>query len=68
MITGLLDTNILVDILRGYPPAISWLSGQSALAITPIIWLEILDGVTDTASLIRPHSYGQLNCYAVFLK
>ena len=44
---GLLDTAIVVDLLRGYPPAVSWLEGQPALGLSPIVWLEILDGVTN---------------------
>lgn len=47
MVTGLLDTAIVVDLLRAYPPAASWLGGQSRLGITPIVWLEILEGSTN---------------------
>lgn len=44
---GLLDTAILVDLLRGYPPATLWLKGQPQLGVSPVVWLEILDGVTN---------------------
>ncbi len=45
--TGFLDTAIVVDLLRSYPPSHNWLSVQSRLGLTPIVWLEILDGVED---------------------
>lgn len=47
MVTGLLDTAIVVDLLRAYPPAVSWLAGQSRLGIAPIVWLEIIEGVAN---------------------
>lgn len=45
--TGLIDTAVLVDILRSHPPAIEWLRRQDALAITLVSWLEIIEGATD---------------------
>ncbi len=44
MVTGLLDTSILVDVLRGYQPAEDWLATQDQLGITQIVWLELLEG------------------------
>ena len=44
---GLLDTAIVVDLLRGYPPAVAWLEGQPPLGLSPVVWLEILNGVTN---------------------
>lgn len=44
---GLLDTAIVIDLLRGYPPAVSWLADQPPLGLSPVVWLEILDGVTN---------------------
>jgi hypothetical protein len=29
MVTGLLDTSVLVDVLRGYQPAEDWLATQA---------------------------------------
>jgi len=43
-VTGLLDTAILVDILRAYPAATTWLSGQGQLGVSPVVWLEIIEG------------------------
>ena len=44
---GLLDTAIVVDLLRGYPPAVLWLEGQSQLALNPVVWLEVLEGAAN---------------------
>lgn len=42
--TGLLDTAIVVDLLRAYPLAGEWLASQDELAISPVVWLEIIEG------------------------
>ena len=44
MATGLMDTNILVDVLRSYPLAINWLTGQRQLGVTRAVYLELLEG------------------------
>jgi len=44
MVRALLDANILVDILPNYSPAENWLANQSDLGITPVVWLEIIEG------------------------
>lgn len=53
MVTGLLDSAILIDLLRSYSPAGSWLSGQERLGVTPIVWLEIIDGAPNSRALKR---------------
>ncbi len=46
MSSGIVDTNVLIDILRKNPPAITWLADQrEPLAITPITWMEVMYGV-----------------------
>lgn len=47
MVTGLLDTAVVVDLLRSYPPSQEWLAQQSRLGIVPIVWLEIIQGAED---------------------
>lgn len=45
MVAAVLDTAIVVDLLRGFPPAVRWLGvQQDLLGITPIVWLEVLSG------------------------
>lgn len=45
MIDALLDTSIIVDILRDYAPAVDWLENNTEeLGITYYTWLEIIQG------------------------
>ncbi len=43
----LLDTNILIDVLRGQEPALLWLEQQNQSAISVITWIEVLAGCRD---------------------
>jgi predicted nucleic acid-binding protein len=47
MLKGLLDSSVLVDIIRGYPPALTWIQHQNQLGVTRFVWLELLQGATD---------------------
>lgn len=47
MVTGLLDTAVVVDLLRSYPPAHDWLARQPRLGVVPVVWLEIIQGAED---------------------
>jgi predicted nucleic acid-binding protein len=42
----LLDTDVLVDILRGFPPAVSWLANQGVqpIALPGLVAMEVLQG------------------------
>ncbi|HEX4960929.1 MAG TPA: PIN domain-containing protein [Thermoanaerobaculia bacterium] len=45
---GLLDTAIVVDILRDHPPAVSWLQAQQEpLGLSPVVWLEVIEGAAN---------------------
>jgi predicted nucleic acid-binding protein len=43
---ALIETSVVVDFLRRYTPAFTWLHTQSQqpLVITPIIWMEVISG------------------------
>ncbi len=41
---GLVDTSVIVDLLRGYQPAAAWLQGQGRLGVCRVVWIEILEG------------------------
>ena len=43
----LLDTNILIDVLRGQEPALRWLEQQPQSAISVVTWIEVLVGSRD---------------------
>jgi hypothetical protein len=40
----LLDTNILIDVLRGEPTALAWLESQHQTQISVVTWIEVLVG------------------------
>jgi hypothetical protein len=40
----LLDTNILIDVLRGEAAALAWLEQQQSPRISVITWIEVLVG------------------------
>ena len=43
---GFLDTAILVDVLRGYEPALAWSQANAhrTFAVTAITWMEVMAG------------------------
>lgn len=50
MVNSLVDTSIVVDLLRGYAPAHNWFLAQQDLAVTRAVWLEIMEGVPNRSS------------------
>jgi predicted nucleic acid-binding protein len=46
VITALIETSVIVDVIRRYLPALAWLHAQNQpeLGITPIIWMEVIAG------------------------
>jgi len=48
----LLDTNILIDVLRGEQVARAWLEQQQRPAISVITWIEVLVGCRAEEALI----------------
>jgi predicted nucleic acid-binding protein len=50
VIDAILDTSVLIDLLRGREPATRWFSalGRQRPAITPVVWMETVQGATDT--------------------
>lgn len=44
----LLDTDVMVDFLRGYPPAVQWLTNYSgAIALPGLVAMELIQGCRD---------------------
>jgi predicted nucleic acid-binding protein len=41
---GLLDTSILIDALRDYKPAKTWLRNLQDIGVSQAVWLEVIDG------------------------
>ncbi len=51
----LLDTDVAVDILRGYPPAVAWLNqlGATPLGMPGLVVMELLQGCQNKAEQQR---------------
>jgi len=50
MVNALLDTSILIDLLRQFPAAITWFTSQRDLGVSSIVWLELLQGAQNNHS------------------
>lgn len=45
LVDGLLDTVVVVDLLRGYAPASQWITSQNlTFGVTRFVWLEVVRG------------------------
>jgi predicted nucleic acid-binding protein len=46
---AILDTSVLIDLLRGFQPATAWFAGlgRQRSAITPVVWMETIQGATN---------------------
>jgi hypothetical protein len=55
----LLDTDVMIDLLRGYPPAVSWLGSveHESLALPGFVVLELLDGCSNQQETDRLLSF-----------
>lgn len=55
MVNSILDTTVLVDILRNYPRAIEWYKSihQPTLGLTPFIWMELMSGAPNKQARLR---------------
>jgi predicted nucleic acid-binding protein len=53
--TAIIDTNIFIDLLRDYPPAIEWMRINSTLelAIPSLVRMELVLGARDKADQKR---------------
>jgi predicted nucleic acid-binding protein len=54
----LLDTDVMIDLLRRYPPAIAWLEslGEEELALPGFVVMELLQGCRNKAEQERVQS------------
>mgnify|MGYP003396073742 CR=1 FL=1 len=44
MVNALIDTSVVVDLLRQYPSAEHWFAAQGQLGVSRAVWLEVLEG------------------------
>jgi predicted nucleic acid-binding protein len=52
-IIGIVDTTVLIHLLRDNPMAINWLQAQPKLGITIISWMEVIYGAQGRQGQIR---------------
>ncbi|MFQ3648141.1 MAG: PIN domain-containing protein [Anaerolineae bacterium] len=50
---GIVDTNIIVDLIRNHPPALNWLEHQPTHGIPLVAHMEAVDGAANTEWLAR---------------
>lgn len=51
MITGFVDSTVIIHLLRRNLAARQWLNGQPPLGVTPIVWLEVIEGARGKSGL-----------------
>lgn len=51
------DTNIVIDLLAGHPPALVEAASHSEVAISRITWMEVLIGAPDDATKAKWESF-----------
>ncbi len=48
MVDALVDTSVIIDLIRLYPPAVQWISNQKInLGVCEIVWMEVIQGATN---------------------
>lgn len=47
MINAVLDTTVILHLFRKYPPALQWFNNQQRYGVTPITWLEVMEGASN---------------------
>ena len=54
MVIPIIETTIIVDVIRNHPPAVVWLNMQTeTFGITPYIWMESISGGNNKAERLR---------------
>jgi predicted nucleic acid-binding protein len=55
----LVDTDVAVDILRGHPPAVSWLQGlgSAPLGLPGLVVMELIQGCQNKAEQLRVEQF-----------
>lgn len=52
---GIVETSVLIDLLRGYPPAVNWIAPQrtNTFGINPPIQMELIAGAQNRSDQRR---------------
>ncbi len=46
---AILDSTVIIHLLRRYKPAVAWLKSERIYGVTPITWLEVVGGARGKA-------------------
>ncbi|MGQ9628410.1 MAG: hypothetical protein ACUVV0_16090 [Anaerolineae bacterium] len=62
----ILDTDVMIDLLRRYPPAVAWLEslGDEEIALPEFVVMELIQGCRDRAE--QEHLESQLSPYIYY--
>lgn len=55
--SALFDTNIVIDMLAGHPPALAEASAHAVAGISRITWIEVLIGAPDSETQAQWESF-----------
>jgi predicted nucleic acid-binding protein len=57
----LMDTDVAIDLLRGFPPAVAWLQGlgASVLGLPGLVAMELLQGCQNKAEQLKVERFCQ---------
>jgi len=47
---ALLDTTVVIHLLRRYQPALAWFNNNQVYGVTSTTWLEVMEGTTSKAN------------------
>lgn len=56
---AILDTTVIIHLLRRYKPALAWLNSTQVYGVTSTTWMEVMEGTTGKAN--QTHSKGILD-------
>jgi len=49
---GLLDTSVVIDLIRHHKLAVDWIVQQPSLGVSAVVWMEIINGSRNKAELL----------------
>lgn len=55
MADAICDTSVIIDLLNGRPDSLQWYAtlGRTRIAITPIVWMEVVNGTNNKRDFTR---------------
>lgn len=50
---AVVDTTVVVHLLRRYQPALAWFNNQQIYGVTSITWMEVMEGATSKSNQMQ---------------